>query len=183
MQLVPKMFVFKPLNPSQECRVILCWLCSGAQWFAQSVPSYPTRGGTGGILDPAVSTSVHQKQVLNTWFSPEKPNPPGRTFQGELLGAKTSVECSGADRDGGCAWEEKVWGHPPGGQGFYRQPLGDVPHKLCVTPVFSGVPLKVSHPPTHLRGVTSCVSPQEVSLPVCRGDIPSPLCTATCPQL
>lgn len=163
--------------------MVLCWLCSGAQWFAQSVPSYPTRGGTGGILDPAVSTSVHQKQVLNTWFSPEKPNPPGRTFQGELLGAKMSVECSGADRDGGCPWGEKFGDIHQEGRVSTGQPLADVPHKLWVTPAFSGVPLKVSHPPTHPKGATSCVSPQEVSLPVCRGDIPSPLCTARCPQL
>lgn len=32
----------------------LGWLCSGALWFAQSVPSYPIGGGTGRTPDPAV---------------------------------------------------------------------------------------------------------------------------------
>lgn len=112
--------------------MVLCWLCSGAQWFAQNVPSYLTGGGTGGIPDPAVSTSVPPKQVLSTWFSPEKPDPAGRTFQGELPGNSdvwSAVEQTGMEAVpvGGRFGDIRQEGRVSTGQ-----PPGDVPHELWV---------------------------------------------------
>ena len=59
--------------------MVLCWLYSSGHQFALSAPSYPTGGGTEGIPDPAGSTWAPPTRVFSTYFSPEKPNPPGET--------------------------------------------------------------------------------------------------------